>query len=55
MEQMNKNMNLMFPILYATVALMAPLGLALYWLMNSLLMITEKLLLNKLLKDEEEN
>ena len=54
MAQMNKNMNLMFPILYVTVALMAPLGLALYWLMNSLLMIVEKLALNKLLKDEEE-
>ena len=54
MAQMNKNMNLMFPILYVSVALVAPLGLALYWLMNSLLMIIEKLALNKLLKDEEE-
>ena len=54
MAQMNKNMNFMFPILYVTVALMAPLGLALYWLMNSLLMIIEKLALNKLLKDEGE-
>lgn len=55
MEQMNKNMNFIFPVLYVTVALMAPLGLALYWLMNSLLMIIEKMSLNKLLKDEEEN
>lgn len=55
MAQMNKNMNIMFPIMYLSVALIAPLGLALYWLMNSLLMIIEKLLLNKLLKDEEEN
>ena len=54
MAQMNKNMNMMFPIMYVAVALVAPLGLALYWLMNSLLMIIEKLLLNKLLKDEEE-
>ena len=54
MEQMNKNMNLMFPVMYLAVALIAPLGLALYWLMNSLLMIVEKLVLNKLLKDEEE-
>lgn len=54
MAQMNKNMNLMFPIMYVTVALIAPLGLALYWLMNSLLMIVEKLALNRLLKDEEE-
>ena len=55
MEQMNKNMNMMFPVMYLAVALIAPLGLALYWLMNSLLMIVEKLILNKLLKDEEEN
>ena len=55
MEQMNKNMNMMFPVMYLFVALIAPLGLALYWLMNSLLMIIEKLVLNKLLKDEEED
>ena len=55
MDQMNKNMNMMFPVMYLAVALIAPLGLALYWLMNSLLMIVEKLALNKLLKDEEEN
>ena len=54
MAQMNKNMTLMFPIMYLAVALIAPLGLALYWLMNSLLMIIEKLVLNKVLKDEEE-
>ena len=54
MAQMNKNMNFMFPILYLAVALVAPLGLALYWLMNSLLMIVERLALNKFLKDEEE-
>ena len=54
MDYMNKNMNIMFPVMYLAVALIAPLGLALYWLMNSLLMIVEKLALNKLLKDEEE-
>lgn len=54
MAQMNKNMNLMFPVMYLAVALIAPLGLALYWLMNSLLMIIERLALNKMLKDEEE-
>lgn len=53
--QMQKNMNFMMPIMYVSIALIAPLGLALYWLMNSLLMIVEKFALNKLLKDEEEN
>lgn len=52
--QMNKNMTFMFPILYLTVALIAPLGLALYWLMNSALIIIERLILNKIIKDEEE-
>ena len=55
MDQMNKNMNMMFPVMYLAVALIAPLGLALYWLMNSLLMMVERLALDKLLKDEEEN
>lgn len=54
MTQMNKNMSIMFPVMYLAVALVAPLGLALYWLMNSLLMIIERLILNKLLKEEEE-
>ena len=54
MAQMNKNMNMMFPVMYLAVALIAPLGLALYWLMNSLLMIVERVALNKLLKDEGE-
>ena len=56
-EELNSldiNMNLMFPVMYLAVALIAPLGLALYWLMNSLLMIIERLALNKMLKDEEE-
>lgn len=54
MAQMNKNMSLMFPIMYLAVALIAPLGLALYWLTNSLLMIVEKLMLNKFIRNEEE-
>lgn len=54
LAQMNKNMNIMFPVMYLAVALIAPLGLALYWLINSLLMIVERLALNKLLQDEEE-
>ena len=52
--QMNKNMTYMFPIMYLAVALIAPLGLALYWLMNSVLIIIERLILNNVLKEEEE-
>ena len=53
MNQMNKNMTTLLPITYLGVALIAPLGLALYWLVNSILMIGERLLLNKIIKDEE--
>ena len=53
MNQMNKNMTTLLPITYLGVALIAPLGLALYWLVNSILIIGERLLLNKIIKDEE--
>ena len=34
-------------------AIIAPLGLALYWLMNNILMIIERLVINKFLNKEE--
>ena len=46
--QMNKSMSLMMPILSVSVSLIAPLGLALYWLINNIIMIIERLMLNKL-------
>ena len=54
MMQTNKNMSLMMPILAVSISLVAPLGLALYWLTNNIIMIAERLLLNVLIKDEEE-
>lgn len=54
MEQMNKNMQLMMPIMSVMIAIAVPLGLALYWLTNNILMIVEKLVLNKVYKDKEE-
>ena len=53
MAQTNKNMSLIFPIMYLSIAIIAPLGLALYWLVNSVLMIVERLILSKLVKDDE--
>ena len=53
MAQTSKNMSLIFPIMYLSIAIIAPLGLALYWLINSILMIGERLILNKLIKDDE--
>ena len=54
--QMNKSMSLMMPNLSVSVSLIAPLGLALYWLINNIIMMIERLMLNKLFsKEEEEN
>lgn len=55
MEEMNKQMTFMMPIMTVSVALIAPLGLALYWLVSNLVMICERLILNKVFKGEEEN
>lgn len=54
MEDANKTMVWMMPIMSVSIAAIAPLGLALYWLMNNILMIAERLVFNKMLKKEEE-
>lgn len=53
MEQANKSMNYMMPIMSISIALVAPLGLALYWLINNILMIIERIILSKVIKEEE--
>ena len=50
----NKMMSWMMPIMSVSIALIAPLGLALYWLVNNILMIIERLILDKVIKLEEE-
>ena len=52
--QTNKMMSWMMPIMSISIAFVAPLGLALYWLISNILMILEKLVLNKVIKAEEE-
>lgn len=52
--QMNKSMTWFMPIMSVSISIIAPLGLALYWLVNNILMIVERLILNKCLKSEEE-
>lgn len=54
MEEMNKNMNIMMPVMSVMIAMIAPLGLALYWLVSNFFSIVERLVLNKLFKDEGE-
>ncbi len=53
MDEMSKTMTYMMPVMAVSISLIAPLGLALYWLVSNLLMILERLLVNKIFKDEE--
>ena len=52
MEQTNKMMSWMMPVMSVSISLVAPLGLALYWLVNNIAMIGERLILNKVIKDD---
>lgn len=51
MAQSNKMMSWMMPIMSVSISLVAPLGLALYWLINNVLMIGERLVLDKIVKE----
>ena len=51
MAQSNKMMSWMMPIMSVSISLVAPLALALYWLVNNILIIGERLVLNKVVKD----
>lgn len=53
MAQTNKMMSWMMPIMSVSISLVAPLGLALYWLVNNVTMILERIILNKIIKEEE--
>lgn len=54
MEQTNKSMTLLMPIMSISISLVAPLGLALYWLTSNVLMILERIFMNKYFKSKEE-
>lgn len=58
MQNMTKSMNYMIPIMSITIAFIAPLGLALYWLVSNIAMIIERIIINKVSenkKEEKEN
>ena len=55
MEQMNKSMMYMVPFMSVMIAIIAPLGLALYWLISNILMIIERLVITKIIDKKEEN
>lgn len=54
MEQMNKNMTYLMPIMSISIAFIAPLGLALYWLVGNIVMIIERILIDKYFQHKEE-
>ena len=54
MQEMNKSMAYMMPIMSIFIAFIAPLGLALYWLVSNILMIVERMIINKFDKNLDE-
>lgn len=54
MQSMNKSMSYMMPIMSVSIALIAPLGLALYWLVSNVLMIIERIIIQKIMNSKEE-
>ena len=50
----SKQMAIMMPIMAVSVAAIAPLGLALYWLVNNIVTTVQRLILNKVYKSDEE-
>lgn len=54
LQSTNKSMSYMMPIMAFSISLVAPLGLALYWLMSNILMIAERIFLNAIMKKKEE-
>lgn len=45
--QMNKQMSFIIPIMSVSISLVVPLGMALYWLVNNILLTVERIVLNK--------
>ena len=54
MQNTTKSMSYMMPIMAFSISLVAPLGLALYWLMSNVLMILERIFINMFMKKKEE-
>lgn len=54
MQNTNKTMSYMMPLMAFSISLVAPLGLALYWLMSNVLMIIERIFINKFVEKKEE-
>ncbi len=55
LNQMSKNMSYMLPIMSVMIAFIAPLGLAMYWFISNVLMMIERLVMDKIMKHKEES
>ena len=53
MQSTSKSMSYMMPVMAFSISLVAPLGLALYWLMSNVLMIVERVFLNVIKSKKE--
>ena len=53
-ETMSKQMSIMMPIMAVSIALVAPLGLALYWLVNNIIQTLQRIILSKIYKEKED-
>ena len=54
MQQMTNSMNYMMPIMSIAIAIIAPLGLSLYWFISNSLQLIERIIISKVFKDKEE-
>ncbi len=54
MQDMTKSMNTMMPFMSIVIAIIAPLGLSLYWLVSNILQLFEKIIVDKVMDKKEE-
>ena len=54
MQSTSKSMTYMMPVMAFSISLVAPLGLALYWLMSNILMIIERIFINRFISKKGE-
>ena len=53
MQEMTKSMNYTLPIMSVAIALIAPLGLSLYWFVSNSLQLVERIIITKLLDNDK--
>lgn len=53
MQQMTNSMNYMMPIMSIAIAIIAPLGLSLYWFVSNILQLIERIVINKIFIKKE--